>query len=245
MEVNQQRNDEIEIDLREVFAIFVKKSWLVVLLGVIFALATIVATKMFITPTYQSTTKMYVLAKQDRDTVTSGDLQTSSLLTEDYVELIKSRTVTEAVIAQLGLKLTHEQLLAKLDVTVRGETRIIYVSAIDEDPYVAKDIANAVRDSVAVHIKNVMNTEAVNVVEEANIPDEKFGLHTKRNGVLAGAVGVLLAVIIILVQYLGNDTITTAEDVEKYLKLSTLGTIPMNKSQTNVKKKKVRNYKKR
>lgn len=240
MGVNQQRDDEIEIDLKEIFSVLVRKSWLIILLGLMLALGAMVGTKIFITPTYQSTTKMYVLAKQDNDMVTSGDLQTSTLLTQDYVELIRSRTVTESVIAQLGLDMTHEQLINKLDVTVRGETRIIYISVIDEDPYVARDIANAVRDSAAVHIKNVMNSEAVNIVEEANIPEEKYGPHTVRNGVLAGAVGVLVAIIIILVQYISNDTIKTAEDVERYLKLSTLGTIPLEKNEVKQKKKKVK-----
>ena len=52
---------------------------------------------------------MYVLAKQNNDTLTSADMQTSTLLTKDYAEMIQSRTVTEAVIAQLGLDMTHEQ----------------------------------------------------------------------------------------------------------------------------------------
>ena len=41
-------------------------------------------------------------------------MQTSLSLTKDYAELIKSRTVTEGVIAQLNLDLTHEELLKKM-----------------------------------------------------------------------------------------------------------------------------------
>ena len=59
--------------------------------------------------------KCNVLSKQDNNTLTQQDMQTSLSLTKDYAELIKSRTVTEGVIAQLNLDLTHEELLKKMN----------------------------------------------------------------------------------------------------------------------------------
>ena len=111
MEQNQMNNDEIEIDLREIFSVLLSHLGIIILSGLVLGLVAIVGTKVFITPQYQSVTKMYVLAKQNNDTLTSADMQTSTLLTKDYAEMIQSRTVTEAVIAQLGLDMTHEQLV--------------------------------------------------------------------------------------------------------------------------------------
>ena len=245
MEQNRQRDDEMEIDLREIFSLLISKIGIIILSGIILALVAIVGTKLFITPQYQSITKMYVLSKQDNNTVTNSDLQTSTLLTKDYAELIKSRTVTEAVIAKLGLDLTHEQLLGKLEVETTTDTRIVTIKVLDEDPYMARDIANAVRDTAAEHIQNVMNSEAVNVVDEANIPDQKYSPSTMKNGFIAGVLGCFLAVAIILLQHISNDTIKSSEDVEKYLGLSTLGTIPLNKDDVKAKKKRIKNYKRR
>ena len=53
---------------------------------------------------------------------------------------------------------------------------------------------------------------------------------------MAGLIGVVLAGAVILFRYMLNDTVKTAEDVEKYLGLSTLGTIPVTKSATGRKK---------
>ena len=114
MEQNQMNNDEIEIDLREIFSVLLSHLGIIILSGLVLGLVAIVGTKVFITPQYQSVTKMYVLAKQNNDTLTSADMQTSTLLTKDYAEMIQSRTVTEAVIAQLGLDMTHEQLVNKI-----------------------------------------------------------------------------------------------------------------------------------
>lgn len=245
MEQNQQRDDEIEIDLREIFSLLISKIGIIILSGLILALVAIVGTKLFITPQYQSITKMYVLTKQNNDTLTNSDLQTSTLLTKDYAELIKSRTVTEAVIAKLGLDMNHEELIGKMTVETTTDTRIVTIKIVDEDPYMARDIANAIRDTAAEHIQNVMNSEAVNVVDEANIPDKKFSPSTMKNGMIAGLLGCFLAVAIILIGHISNDTIKTSEDVERYLGLSTLGTIPLNKDDVKSKKKKIKNYKRR
>ena len=237
METNQQRDDEIEIDLVEVVRLLVSKLGIIILSGMIFAFLAIIGTKLFITPKYQSITKMYVLAQQNSDTVTNSDLQTSTLLTKDYAELITSRTVAESVIANLRLDLKYDQLINKIEVGTTSDTRIITIKVTDEDPYAARDIANAVRDTAAEHIKSVMNIEAVNVVDAANIPDQKCSPSVSKNGLLAGMLGCFLAVVIILIQYLSNDTIKVSEDVEHYLGLSTLGVIPMEKTDGKKKKK--------
>ena len=105
-----QDNDEIEIDVSEIFHVLLNKIWVILLAGIIAALAVIAGTLLFITPQYESTTKMYVLSKQDSNTLTSQDMQTSLSLTKDYAELIKSRTVTEGVITQLNLDMILRQI---------------------------------------------------------------------------------------------------------------------------------------
>ena len=242
---NLQNNDEIEIDVLELFHVLLDKIWVIILAGAVAALAVVAATILFITPQYQSTTKMYVLSKQDSNTLTSQDMQTSLSLTKDYAELIKSRTVTEGVITQLNLDMTHEQLLSKMTVDSATDTRILSISVRDADPYVACEIANAIRDVAANHIKNVMDIDAVNVVETANITENKISPSIKKNGLVGGVAGVAIAIAIILITYLSNDTIKTQEDVERYLGLSTLGTIPMSEADRKNKNKKKHKKQKR
>ena len=229
-------NDEVEIDLGEVFHLLLSKLGVIILSGIVFCLVAVMGTMLLITPKYESTTKIVVLSKQDSSTLTNQDIQTSTSLTKDYAELIKSRTVTEGVITQLNLDMTHEELLKKMTVDSATDTRILSISVRDADPYVACEIANAIRDVAANHIKNVMDIDAVNVVETANIPEQKVSPSISKNGVIGGLVGVLIAAAVILISYLSNDTIKTQEDVERYLQLSTLGTIPL--LQTDKKKKK-------
>ena len=53
-----------------------------------------------------------------------------------------------------------------------------------------------------------------------------------------GLIAAILVSAIVLIIYLTDDTIKTAEDVEKYLGLSTLGLIPLAEEAGGRKKKK-------
>ena len=227
MENQTVNNDEErEIDLGEIVHLLLSKLWIIILSGIVFCLATVMGTMLLVTPKYESTTKIVVLSKQDSNTLTNQDMQISTSLTKDYVELIKSRTVTEGVIAQLGLDMTHEQLLKKLSVDTPTDTRVVSITIKDTDTYTAAEIANAVRDVASKHIQQVMDIKAVNVVETANIPDEPSSPSLLKSGVIGAALGILLSLAIVVIVYLMNDTVKTPEDVEKYLGLSVLGTIP-------------------
>lgn len=229
-------NEEIEIDLKEIIKLMISKIWIIVLSGITLGLVFIVATLFLITPSYESTTKMYVLNRQNSETITTADMQSSLYMTRDYMEMIKSRTVTEGVIAKLGLDCTHEQLLKKMDISSPTDTRVIVIKITDSDPYRASQIADAVREISAAHITKVMEVEAVNVVDTANIPSSKSGPSLKKNGLLGGVLGGMIAVVIILILHLANDTIRTQEDVERYLGMSVLGTIPLSESERKSKK---------
>lgn len=237
METTQQNNDEMEIDLLELFHVLWSKALVILLSAAAVGLAAMLVTQIFLSPQYQSTTKMYILTQQNNDTVTSSDLQASEQLTQDCAEMIQSRQVAESVISQLGLDLTAGGLLEKVTVTTSADTRIITIDVQDEDPYLARDIANALRRIAADTIQDVMNIEAANVFEEANIPEEPVSPSEIKNTLIGVFLGFVIALAAVIISYLTNDTIRTSEEVERYLHLSTLGIIPLAEGEVKNKKK--------
>jgi len=234
-----RNNDEVEINLWELLLALWKNAVLILLSGLFFAAVAFIFTKIFITPEYQSTTKMYILSQQSRDTITQGDMQASTYLTKDYAELIKSRTVTEAVIAKLKLDISSSELLSKVSISTPADTRVIDIRVTDYEPDKAAMIANAVRETAGEHIQKVMNIEAVNTVEEADIPLIPQSPSTMKNTVLGGMAGIGMVVVILIIRYLMNDAIKTNDDIEKYLGLSVLGTIPLKEGRKKSKKRRV------
>lgn len=221
-------DDEIEIDFSEILGALLKKAHIILLSGIIVALLAFIGTKLFITPMYTSETKVYVLSKSDGAAgVTTSDLQAGSYLTKDYSELVTSRTVMEQVIALLNLDMKPEELMDMISVESATDSRILTIKVENEDPKKAKEIADAVREAVSVQITEIMDADAVNTVQKADLPDEPSSPSTMKNTLIGGILGLFLAIAVVVLVTLLDDTVKTPEDVEKYLGLNTLTSIPI------------------
>jgi len=236
MEQTETR-EEIEIDLKEVFAVLWYKKWIIIFSGIILALLAGGISEFVMPEQYESSTKVYVLNRQASDTVTYSDLQTGSQLMKDYQELAVSRTVLEQAILKLKLSMNTDELTGMLNVSAITDTRILKITVTNQDPYLARSIALAVREAASVHIRDVMNIESLNVVEDANLPESPSSPNVTKNALLGGIIGLAISVIILFVVFMLDDTIKTAEDVERYLEVSVLASIPVSKTVSNKKKR--------
>lgn len=234
-------NDELTIDLGELFSVLWNKIYIIILAGIVLAFAAFAYTQLFITPMYTSTTSMYMLVKSNGETgITSGDLQTGTQLTQDYMELTKSRTVMEKVIAALNLDMTVGELSGCITTSNTENTRIMTIAVENEDPELARDIADALRQTASNEIVDIMGIEAVNTIEEANLPTSPSSPSVMKNTALGGILGLVLSAGIIIVLFLLDDTIKTPDDVENYLGLNVLTSIPIQEGEEKVKKAKRR-----
>ena len=231
------QDDEIEIDLKELFYVIKRKLWIILLTGIVGAVGFGLFTAMVMKPVYTSSTMLYIVNKTT--TLTSlTDLQLGTQLTKDYKVLVTSRPVTGQVITNLDLNLSHEQLVKKIKVDNPTDTRILTISVEDTDPYMAKSIADEFASVASARMAEIMDSAPPNIVEEAYLPTQKTKPSITKNTMIGGLAGVFLAGAIILVLFVMNDAIKTPEDVEKYLGLNTLATIQVFEGETGAKKKK-------
>ena len=225
---NYANDDAIEIDLQELFFFLLHRLWILLLFALIGGAIAFSYTKFLVTPMYQSDTSIYILSKQNNNgNVTYSDLQLGTQLTKDYSKLITSRRVMEGVINELDLEGTISALQKSISVTNLTDTRIIQISVKNPDPVTAQILADEVRDQASVVIKEVMDIEAVNIVDRANLPVNPVSPSLKKNVLIGAAVGFMLIAMIFVIQFLLDDSIKSTEDVEKYLGLSTLAVIPV------------------
>lgn len=226
----------VEIDLAEVFRVLWSNMPALILTMLIGLLAGLLITSTLITPEYSSSTKLYVMPDEQQDnnanTVDNNTLQAGALLTKDYAEIIKSREVAENVISNLQLKdsdgsaMSYDELTDKVNVTIPDGTRVVTISVTDDDPYQAYDIASAVTDAAVSRIQSVMDMKTVKIVEAANIPVKPNGPSKSRNALIGALIGLLLAMAVVIVNFMRNNNIKNSEDVQKYLGLSVLAAIP-------------------
>ena len=225
---NRIDEEEVTIDLGELLLELWRNKLGIILATIFLGLAAVVGTKLFITPQYTSETSLYVLTQQDSSTVTTSDLTAGSQLTSDYAQLVTSRPVLEQTITNAGIDMTTDELAECIAVTTPDNTRMLDISVTYPDPQKSREIADALRDAVGAQIISVMNIDAVNTVEDANLPTEPSSPNVTRNGLIGAILGLLLACGIVVITHMLDDTVKTPEDVDKYLGLTVLGSIPVS-----------------
>ena len=206
-----------EIDIGELLR-YLKTKWIVLvavfLIGVIGAG---VGTKCLLTPRYTAVSKLYVVSASGKNIVNLDDLRLGTTLSSDYTELLKTRPICNEIISDLGLDYTVSQLKNMISIVPIEDTRLLTVSVVSADPEEAKNIANALADKAVTYLPKLMGISAPNIAEEAITPTVPTSPSTKKNVALGGILALALIVGIYTVRFLMDDTVKTAEDVEKII----------------------------
>ena len=225
MEKHYDSDEEIEIDLREIFYALWKRAWMIVLALIIGGGLTAAYCKVILIPQYTSTSMVYVLSKET--TLTSlADLQIGSQLTKDYKVLATSRPVLQEVIDTLGLDRDYDDLKSSLVLGNPADTRVLSISIEDPDPARAKAIVDTVARVSSRHIGDIMEMTPPKIIEEGIVSTDKSSPHVTKNSLIGGLSAAMLVCFLITLQVILNDTIRTEEDVEKYLGISVLAAVP-------------------
>lgn len=239
MENGRELDNEIEIDLKDLFLeILAYWKWILfsLVMGAVIAYS---ISKFLMVPQYESTAQLYVLSKST--SITSlADIQTGTSLTNDYMVVVEGRPVLEQVIANLGLDETYHSLKAKVSLNNPSNSRILEITVRDADPMRAKDIADEIAEVGSEFISAKMDQDAPNTIQWGYSDGEPVSPNTLKNTAIGAMIGMFLAVAIVMISYLFNDTIAVAEDVEKKLGLNVLGTLPLEESEYDGEAKKTK-----
>lgn len=226
------REAEIEIDILGIIKTLFRKVWIILLIAAVFGLGAFINVKLFKEPIYVSTAKVYTINTNNSGAsfeASYNDLVMAEQLTKDYEEIIKSNYVMNKVIEEMNLDMEVADLAETVTVEAVEDTRILEISVGDKDPVVARDITNKVCEIAGDRIVEVMNIEAINIVDEAQIPEEPSGYSVTMDTLKGFILGGFIAAFLVVIAFLFDNTIKTEEDITNKLGLTNLATIPYNK----------------
>ena len=223
-----KEQDKFEIDVFQLVKVLWKRKFLIVLTAIIAGLAAFAYSSFVIKPQYTSTTRIYVVNRNqaDKPGLTNQDLQAGAYLVKDYREIILSQDVLEKVVADQKLTMDAKTLGRKVSVTVPADTRIVSISVRDGNPEEASRIANALREEAAQKIISVTRVSDVTTLEEARPATSPSSPNIRRNTMIATIAGVGFVTIIVLLVELLDDRVKRPEDIEEVMHISLLGVIP-------------------
>lgn len=218
--------EETEIDLIDLAWALLDKIHYIVLCFLIGAVIMNAYSYFLVRPTYKSTAKMYVVSASKNSVVDLDALNIGTSLTVDYEQLMLSYPVLEQVINKLNLDMDSDTLAKMITLENPTDTRILNINVVSTDPKNARDIANTLMDVSVDYLPKTMSTNAPNVAQKAKLADHKDGPSYTKYTMIGALAGAFLYCMYLVVKYLMDDTIHTADDMEKYFDIVPLAVIP-------------------
>lgn len=229
IELKDRENEELEIDLIELFGHFMGKLRWVVGAFIIGALIAGLLTMFVITPKYTATAKMYMVNSSSQSVVDLTDLNIGQSLSGDYVELLKTRPIVEGVIEEQNLQYSYNQLVSMVSLSIINETRIVQIDVTSTDPREAMEIANSLADKGVSELPKLMETPKPHIAEYAIVPVNQSSPSLTKNTMIGALLALLIMLGILTVQFLTDDTFKSAEDIEREFGVMPITVIPEGK----------------
>lgn len=230
-----------EIDLKELFELFWSKKAIIIVTTIVFAIAGAIYSRVLKEPKYTATASMLLAQAGDNDAakITSTDISINNQLISTYKDLAKSSVVVRTIMNNLNITdMSEGALKSEINVTAKTGTQMLNVSVTDVDAYKATRITNELTTVFAEKVKEFYKIDNINVVDKAEVPTSPSNINHNKTTIMCAAVGFILSVAIIFVANMLDNSIHSASDIEKALKLPVLAELPqLDFNNSNMKKR--------
>ncbi len=215
------------MDLREYARVLFKRGWVIVLVALIGALGAIVFSYMQ-QPIYRSTiTLSAVPSRPDY-----GQGMASKDLLHNYSQQIMTTKLLGPVIDQLQLDISPELLKSRVSVSADEADLLINIEVKDEVKDRTPKVAQAIADAFVVKHRqdNLVIDQRDRIlvdIHEGPTAVEQFSPKKTINAIAGGILGGLAGTFVIfLLEFLQSAYVRSADDVERFLGMTVMGSIP-------------------
>lgn len=248
--MNESNKNQV-IDLKEIFFAMLKSIWLIILLGIVGYVGMYFYAKETEVPTYTTSVSLYVkntTNKTTLDSISTTEIAAGRFIASTYIAILNDDIVMDTIGDKLLEKYSPDELSqnqfvvstnadgsyhiesdsvrSKLTFEQIDETELINVSVTTPSPIISADMCTYIVEYAPEVLTRVVGAGAVENVGEVNVPQYSDGSKvptTARAGMLAG---IVIAVIIIYLRYIFDNTVTSGEVVKVKYDLPMLGEIP-------------------
>ena len=222
-------DEGMNISLEEYLIIIKERLWLIISITVLAVAIAGIFSFLVIKPTYQASTSIIVGKPQTtgKEITQYNDVMMYQNLVKTYSQIAKSTLVAQGVYDKLQGKVPLDEIESAITVSTQTGTQILIISGKGKSPEEAYNITSAASEAFMDSAKKVFPTGGdIQAMDKAVLPKSPVSPNKKLNIAIAFFLGLMVSIgIVFLLEYL-DSTIKTENDVEKYLQLPILGTIP-------------------
>ncbi|GAA3813485.1 polysaccharide biosynthesis tyrosine autokinase [Streptomyces chiangmaiensis] len=223
------------------------RRWPTVVVCLALAIGAAFAATALSTPVYEARTQLFVATRTGEDTAQLNQGQSfSQARVQSYAEIVTTRQVTAAVVEELGLHTTPEELASRITAQAPLNTVLIDITVRDTVPRRAARIANAVADRFTSVVERLetpkrvsgsgqsvrsrMSPVSLGVTQEAVAPTAPVSPRPVLNLVAGVLGGLLLGAGLVALRETLDTTLKTDEMLAQFSGLPVLGTIPYDRN---------------
>ncbi len=217
-------------DYRRVF----RERWLILLLAVLIGAGAGAAGHFLRPEKYTATLEMYISTRSvsPNESVFAGEGAPDRRV-KSYAKLVTSGRVTSAVVRELQLSMSPDELASRLTAATSSESVVIELFAVDTSPEQAAAIANAaarqlsevVDDLESVTTPGKVSPVAVQTVQPAAVPTSPTGRALWQWVLLGTLVGIAAGVVLALVRNAMDNTVKSLAQLRQVSGVPNLGVI--------------------
>lgn len=239
-----KKNENMEI--KRILDILKSKKILIAFILIVFTLLGYLYSYYYVIPEYKSTATLLLIPNNvsANKTITNLELSINSELITTYSNIAKNPKVLKQTISNLDLNMTEQQLLHKMQVNMIENTYIIEISISNTDAQKAMDITNELSKVFLNEIKDIYHLNNIGVVDEAQLSQQPYNINHMKDIIMFFAIGIIISIAYVTMIYMFENTLKEEEDIENYIKIKSLGNIPINhdKNQEIIDKDNAKSY---
>ena len=212
-----------ELNILEFFE-YIKKR--IVFFGLVVVFTLIIGLFYFLVvrrPVYTSDVTLTLTGiTEENSKITTGDITLNTKMIPTYQGIITSRKVIDKVNNNL-----------KLDVNVNGirisastDSMILKISVTDSNRITARDVANEIASIFSEEIKSLYNIQNVTILDKAVASDTPSNMNYIKSIGISLLAGIIIATFVLLLIFLIDNTVKSAEQVDSKLEMVVLGSVP-------------------
>ncbi len=222
--------DNDEIDLKQLLELFWNKKVFILIVVLIAVIMGYIYTSFLVKPKYTSSTTLILAQRNSADstgTITSNDITLNDKLIDTYKEIATSNSVVRTVVSNLGLASTKEvELKKEVNVTAVNGTQILKISVTDSNADMATKIANEMGKVFSKRVADIYKIDNVSIVDEAETTGIPSNINHKKDMLIFLVGGIVVAVALVLLINMLDNSIKSSTDIERALNLNILAEIP-------------------
>ena len=229
MNEKQTLNDEVEIDLSELFKVLKKNILMIIIVSLLCAVIGLFTSVFVIDKKYSSEATIYITPRvTEQGTIDYNSVQTNSKMVNNYMEILKGETILAKVAKQVGLE-SYEEVLDTLSITNPENTELISVSAKTTDPELSQQIVSLTVSTFTEDMMDILNLNNVTTINEAKVNSDPVSPSKSKFTALGFCIGFVLSSGYICITYLFDKRLRTREEAENFLGIPVLATVPLKK----------------